>query len=1018
MSGRGSEWRIWDLHVHTPASIKQHYGPNDEETWERFVSDLEALNPDISVIGVNDYLFLDGYKRLLDYKKKGRLPNIQLLLPVIELRLSHFGGTKSDWSRVNLHVIFDPELTPENIEAFFLTALRRCYTLSPEAQLRNITWDSFPTRETLKELGERIIASVPEDRRHEFESPIVEGFKNLNVSWDQVLHVLQEHHLKSRHLLAIGKAEWADVKWTESTIAEKKNIINRASFVFTAAQDPDSALRAKKALQREEVLSSLLDCSDAHNFSFSKDKDRIGNCFTWIKAQPTFRGLKYAAIEYESRVFIGERPPIFARVAAKPNAYIDRIRISSKEACPPGKRWLDVDIKLNPELCCIIGNKGSGKSAIADAIGLAANAHNESDFSFLNPSRFRRKPENLAQHFEVQLVWKSGKTSLRNLADSTDKAQPEEVRYLPQSYLERLCNEPPGGGPSQFETELKRIIFLNLPAPERAGYASLDELIAERKAQYEIRIEAVRDVLRELNRRIASLERLEVPAHRAAIDKKIKECEEQLAAHEQACPEEVPRPEEDPNVRATNGALLERLSSLERRLADLVEDKSRLELRKAALSNELTRLRRALTRVLEFEKGFERFLEQLASDLAGLLDEEGLREIVELRVNDKKIRLLISERERELSDVAHVLEDRAEGSLVGEITCVSEEIEQLRNQLSAPQRAYAKYREDHAAWSRERERIIGDAETAGSLMWLRVLRERAENAPKLLKELYEQRRAHVKELAQIVDEFRRELETLYSSAAIKLRDCEGLGESVPIEFEVRTVESGFSERFLEFIHLGARSTFQGVENANAILREMLAKVAFGAPDAVADFVEDVLAKLRSIEESSSGEWRRVDVDSVLRKSFTPAEVYNYVSGLEYLRPSFRLKFEGRDLTLLSPGQRGMVLLLFYLLVDAEDIPLVVDQPEENLDNQTVATYLVKAFRRARERRQVVVITHNSNLAVVCDADQIIRAHRSTLDGPFSYDVGALEGESICRGVIDILEGTEVAFSRRSIKYAQ
>lgn len=89
MSGRGSEWRIWDLHVHTPASIKQHYGPNDEETWERFVSDLEALNPDISVIGVNDYLFLDGYKRLLDYKKKGRLPNIQLLLPVIELRLSH-----------------------------------------------------------------------------------------------------------------------------------------------------------------------------------------------------------------------------------------------------------------------------------------------------------------------------------------------------------------------------------------------------------------------------------------------------------------------------------------------------------------------------------------------------------------------------------------------------------------------------------------------------------------------------------------------------------------------------------------------------------------------------------------------------------------------------------------------------------------------------------------------------------------------------------------------------------------
>lgn len=422
MSGRGSEWNIWDLHVHTPESIKQNYGPNDDETWERFVVDLENLNPDISVIGVNDYLFLDGYKRLLEYKKNGRLSNIRLLLPVIELRLAHFGGTRSAWSRVNLHVIFDPVLSPEQIEAYFLTALRRCYTLSPEAQLRNISWESFPTRQTLAELGERIISTVPEERRSEFDSPLIEGFNNLNVTLDQVLAVLDDHHLRSRHLLAIGKAEWADMKWTESTIAEKKNIINRADFVFTAAQDPSAARRARAALQQQQVLSSLLDCSDAHSFSSSTEKDRLGNCCTWIKAEPTFRGLKYAAIEYESRVFLGEKPPILTRISAKPNAYIDKIRIVPTATCPETRRWLDIDIELNPELCCIIGNKGSGKSAIADAIGLAANAHNESDFSFLNPSRFRRKPENMAQHFEVELLWKSGRTSVRNLADSVDRA--------------------------------------------------------------------------------------------------------------------------------------------------------------------------------------------------------------------------------------------------------------------------------------------------------------------------------------------------------------------------------------------------------------------------------------------------------------------------------------------------------------------------------------------------------------------------------------------------------------------
>ena len=61
---KGSEWRKWDLHVHTPLSIYQKYGENNEATWEAYIKDLESLSKDFSVIGVNDYLFLDGYERL------------------------------------------------------------------------------------------------------------------------------------------------------------------------------------------------------------------------------------------------------------------------------------------------------------------------------------------------------------------------------------------------------------------------------------------------------------------------------------------------------------------------------------------------------------------------------------------------------------------------------------------------------------------------------------------------------------------------------------------------------------------------------------------------------------------------------------------------------------------------------------------------------------------------------------------------------------------------------------------
>ena len=61
---RGSEWRKWDLHVHTPLSIEQEYGGNTPEKWERFISDLERLPSEIKVIGINDYIFIDGYKKV------------------------------------------------------------------------------------------------------------------------------------------------------------------------------------------------------------------------------------------------------------------------------------------------------------------------------------------------------------------------------------------------------------------------------------------------------------------------------------------------------------------------------------------------------------------------------------------------------------------------------------------------------------------------------------------------------------------------------------------------------------------------------------------------------------------------------------------------------------------------------------------------------------------------------------------------------------------------------------------
>jgi ABC-type Mn2+/Zn2+ transport system ATPase subunit len=163
--------------------------------------------------------------------------------------------------------------------------------------------------------------------------------------------------------------------------------------------------------------------------------------------------------------------------------------------------------------------------------------------------------------------------------------------------------------------------------------------------------------------------------------------------------------------------------------------------------------------------------------------------------------------------------------------------------------------------------------------------------------------------------------------------------------------------------------------------------------------------------------RPVPIKSQLKGKGTVEGFYDYIFGLDYLEPRYALKMEGKEIFELSPGERGLLLLLFYLLVEKSDGPLIIDQPEENLDNETVHKILVPSIQLAKQRRQIIVVTHNPNLAVVADADQIIAA---TIDKQgrceVSYTSGSLESQDANQHVVRYLEGTLPAFMNRDRKY--
>jgi predicted ATP-dependent endonuclease of OLD family len=133
---------------------------------------------------------------------------------------------------------------------------------------------------------------------------------------------------------------------------------------------------------------------------------------------------------------------------------------------------------------------------------------------------------------------------------------------------------------------------------------------------------------------------------------------------------------------------------------------------------------------------------------------------------------------------------------------------------------------------------------------------------------------------------------------------------------------------------------------------------------------------------------------------------------------YEIAYDGVDISNLSPGTRGIILLLLYLaLDDADDRPLIIDQPEENLDPRSVFEELVPLFVEAKSKRQVIIVTHNANLVINTDADQIIVAHSKPHGAGalpvISYSGGGLESPVIRDAVCHILEGGKRAFQERA-----
>lgn len=1020
---RGAEWRVWDLQVHTPFSeLNNGFGADHDAYAKAFFT--KAIEKNVAAVGVTDYFVVDGYRFLKELQNdEPRLAALIgqnlvqaaksiTLFANVELRTDIL----VDGNRVNYHVIFSDEVSADDISDNFLAQL----TFTSEGNPDGVDQQQSLTRNNLEELGRTL---KQQHQNFAADSDIFVGMKVATVNHVQVSEVLNRREAKfgNRYLFCVPCDEdLSAVNWDGQGHLVRKVLIQKSHILFSSSKSTrDFALGLKHKTPDDYIteFKTFKPCihgSDAHKTDelFEPDDSRL----TWIKSDPSFKGLLQTLNEPDGRVYIGASPPSLEAIRNRPTKIVKELGIHKKGGSSLPEKWFDHQLPLNPELIAIIGNKGSGKSALADILGLIGNTPRHLSFSFLSPERFKDRKNNKAKHFEASATWGDDKIDGPiSLDDMPAAGSVETIKYIPQDYLETICNEVSIGSGSQFYAELQNVIFSHVPKEEQLGFSTLDDLLKHRSEETKKAIDFLVDQLKSINQEIVNCEEQLTETFRKSLDAQLAAKQRELEAHELTKPI-APQPEDAAAAQIAT-EVGSKLQALQNQLATLEAEIAAARQKLGAATRRRTTAERLLGKLANLEKQ----LNAASSEAQEELTELGLNwaDLIKIEINKAPVDALKRESAVSVDDINKQLDQSIPESLAGKQKDLLRLISELSLQLNAPQRAAEAYKLALKRWDVARSAIIGTPDHLGSLNQLKAAITQLPATNERLSTLRRDRIAKAKEIYKEKENLRDDYGRYYGAVQKFLVDHPlAKNQQFKLTFNVAITEQAFANGFLKLLNQRRVGTFAGSEEGAERLKQLLESTNFGSVDEFTRFLVKLMKALRE-DQRQGRDNTAVELRDQLAQGINVTDIYDYVFSLHYLEPVYNLRWDGKTIEQLSPGERGNLLLIFYLLIDRDDIPLVIDQPEENLDNHTVYRTLVPCVKEAKTRRQIIMVTHNPNLAVVCDAEQVICAEiRKDQSHEVRYVSGSIEDPFINRKIVDILEGTRPAFDKRDAKYFQ
>lgn len=927
---RGSVWRRWDLHLHTPGTLKndQYAGATLEEKWDNFYNKINDYIGDgsiperaVSVIGITDYLSIDNYLKVV---KDRRLPEtVKMVIPNVEMRLS-ITGKKAP---VNIHFLFDPEIA-EQLDTRFFAKLSFHYMESKYSAVKS----------ELVRLGKALNSTLDDG----------EALKTAAEQYLVELSVLRsvfEHDpdLKKHTLIVLANGSNDGASGIKNGQADtlRKSVYQFTDAIFSSFKADRDYFLGKKSDSEETVIGlygSLKPCihgSDAHCLDkiFEPDEKR----YCWIKADTTFEGLLQILYEPEERVLIQQQRPY-----EKDNyQVIDSITFY-------GDEFQDKPIYFNDSLNCIIGGKSTGKSLLLRSIAKT-----------IDPDDVREAERNLninsshnAMETKALVLWKDGTTDQRRIV------------YIPQEFLNRIVDDREGKSKIG---EIMHGILMQQPTVKEAymayqekikllenevmnsinNYCNTDELI--RIVQDEIWKEGTVQTFRN------NIEELQQKRGQMASEVDIT----------------------DDEIKA--------YVSLEKEINDLKISNENKKKEYIVISN--MRLPQAvipgcfrINQNHDIEYLFNEIIPEYAQIISGLTN--NINEIIQ-----EKWKLNIEEI----------------------MTKIKEDIEKNNVELANKIVIYENLK---CKVEKNKELQVLTEKLTIENQKLNVAEQRQKQLEKYSKNSYKLKC----DIISYKEKFRLESEKycdiVRNTATNKLTG---------LEFSAETV--WMKNSFFEYISGSLnRKNFTSFRNYY--------KYDLANPDTIEEYNDEFLDSIFSgIAMSSNpgglGIKNGHNLNTVLQGIFKNWFNIHYI-----------VKSGNDTIDHMSPGKKALVLLEMLISLEESQCPILIDQPEDDLDNRSIYNDLVNYIREKKHNRQIIVVTHNANVVLGADAEEVIIANQDGKDSPnetyrFEYRCGAIENneanadnqmsgvlysKGIQTQICDILEGGRPAFEKRRHKY--